>query len=232
MRESCFHHRCCSEWSACRSNLLYNNRGCLKIADFGLARKFGQPTRPYTPRVVTLWYRAPELLLCDRKLQDLFAKEAERQAANAAAFEILTCAGAGAGAGGGGRPAPGAGAVRSYSYPLVPGWLASLAGWLWLAVCRRRGALLWSALTSSADHNIDASGCGAARCHGSSSGGTAGPGGDGAGGAAAGASRAAAAVSHHPHLQKRPRLGPAAAGADDAKGGLQQPGAANGKMAA
>jgi len=35
----------------------------LKIADFGLARAFGIPIRPYTKEVVTLWYRAPELLL-------------------------------------------------------------------------------------------------------------------------------------------------------------------------
>lgn len=32
-------------------------------ADFGLARYFGLPPRAMTPRVVTLWYRAPELLL-------------------------------------------------------------------------------------------------------------------------------------------------------------------------
>ncbi|TPX31587.1 hypothetical protein SmJEL517_g05090 [Synchytrium microbalum] len=31
-------------------------------ADFGLARKFSVPTRPMTPQVVTLWYRAPEVL--------------------------------------------------------------------------------------------------------------------------------------------------------------------------
>jgi len=45
------------------SNLLMTDRGCVKIADFGLARRFGEPTRAMTPRVVTLWYRAPELLL-------------------------------------------------------------------------------------------------------------------------------------------------------------------------
>lgn len=45
------------------SNLLMTDRGCVKIADFGLARRFGEPIKPMTPRVVTLWYRAPELLL-------------------------------------------------------------------------------------------------------------------------------------------------------------------------
>lgn len=33
------------------------------VCDFGLARKYGSPLRPYTASVVTLWYRAPELLL-------------------------------------------------------------------------------------------------------------------------------------------------------------------------
>src|SRR5690606_7684387 len=45
------------------SNLLYNNRGQLKLADFGLARSFSRPAKPMTNKVVTLWYRAPELLL-------------------------------------------------------------------------------------------------------------------------------------------------------------------------
>ena len=35
----------------------------LQIGDFGLAREFGDPLKPYTAVVVTLWYRAPELLL-------------------------------------------------------------------------------------------------------------------------------------------------------------------------
>ncbi|TKY51447.1 serine/threonine-protein kinase [Spatholobus suberectus] len=48
------------------SNLLIDKNGMLKIADFGLANCYG-PDRhqPLTSRVVTLWYRAPELLLGD-----------------------------------------------------------------------------------------------------------------------------------------------------------------------
>ena len=38
-------------------------RHALKLADFGLARAFGLPVRAYTHEVVTLWYRAPEILL-------------------------------------------------------------------------------------------------------------------------------------------------------------------------
>ncbi|CAF1011231.1 unnamed protein product [Adineta steineri] len=44
------------------SNLLLTDSGCLKIADFGLARQFTLPNGAMTPMVVTLWYRAPELL--------------------------------------------------------------------------------------------------------------------------------------------------------------------------
>ena len=49
------------------SNVLVNNRGQLKICDFGLARHYGDPLRAYTHVVVTLWYRAPELLLGQRE---------------------------------------------------------------------------------------------------------------------------------------------------------------------
>jgi cell division cycle 2-like protein len=45
------------------SNILLNNRGGLKIADFGMARQIPPPSAPLTQLVVTLWYRAPELLL-------------------------------------------------------------------------------------------------------------------------------------------------------------------------
>ncbi|KAH7818593.1 putative Cyclin-dependent kinase [Monocercomonoides exilis] len=44
-------------------NLLYSNSGNLKLADFGLARGFDNDEQLYTPDVVTLWYRPPELLL-------------------------------------------------------------------------------------------------------------------------------------------------------------------------
>ena len=46
------------------SNLLIDNGGILKIADFGLAAIFDPNYKhPMTSRVVTLWYRPPELLL-------------------------------------------------------------------------------------------------------------------------------------------------------------------------
>ena len=44
-------------------NLLINRHGVLKLADFGLARLFCVPVRAFTHEVVTLWYRAPEILL-------------------------------------------------------------------------------------------------------------------------------------------------------------------------
>ena len=47
-------------------NLLISNSGRIKLADFGLARAFGVPVRLYTHEVVTLWYRAPEILLGTR----------------------------------------------------------------------------------------------------------------------------------------------------------------------
>ena len=49
------------------SNLLMTNRGEMKIADFGLARYYSKPVENMTELVVTLWYRAPELLFGTRK---------------------------------------------------------------------------------------------------------------------------------------------------------------------
>jgi cyclin-dependent kinase len=43
--------------------LLIDKEGNIKLADFGLARAFNLPIRTYTHEVVTLWYRAPEILL-------------------------------------------------------------------------------------------------------------------------------------------------------------------------
>jgi len=47
-------------------NILIGPSG-LKICDFGLARICSLPIKPYTHDVVTLWYRAPEILLGAQK---------------------------------------------------------------------------------------------------------------------------------------------------------------------
>ena len=47
-------------------NLLIDSKGNLKIADFGLARSFTVPLPSLTHEVVTLWYRAPEILLGEK----------------------------------------------------------------------------------------------------------------------------------------------------------------------
>lgn len=70
------------------SNLLMNNQGRLKVADFGLARRFGDPIEGWKPDhkprengqreeeggmtdlVCTLWYRAPELLLLNARYKE------------------------------------------------------------------------------------------------------------------------------------------------------------------
>lgn len=44
-------------------NLLIDRQGVIKLADFGLARAFNVPMRAYTHEVITMWYRAPEILL-------------------------------------------------------------------------------------------------------------------------------------------------------------------------
>lgn len=44
-------------------NLLIDKTGKIKLADFGLARAFGIPIKTLTHEILTLWYRAPEILL-------------------------------------------------------------------------------------------------------------------------------------------------------------------------
>lgn len=59
-----------SHWTLHRdiktSNILIDREGRLKVGDLGLSRSFADPLKPYTHMVVTMWYRAPELLLGSR----------------------------------------------------------------------------------------------------------------------------------------------------------------------
>lgn len=49
--------------------VFFSNRGEVKLADFGLARLYNAEDRqrPYTNKVITLWYRPPELLLGEER---------------------------------------------------------------------------------------------------------------------------------------------------------------------
>lgn len=69
--------------------MLIDGDGNVKLADFGLARAFGLPVKTYTHEVVTLWYRAPEILLGAKEYSTpidiwsigcIFAEMAQRKA--------------------------------------------------------------------------------------------------------------------------------------------------------
>jgi len=68
-------------------NLLIDEKGFLKLADFGLARAFSIPLRPYSHEVVTLWYRAPEVLLGDQR----YSTPIDIWSAGAIFAEMLSC---------------------------------------------------------------------------------------------------------------------------------------------
>ncbi len=68
------------------SNLLIDNNGNLKIADFGLARTFRDNLSRYTNRVITLWYRPPELLLGT----EVYGPEVDMWSVGCLLVELLT----------------------------------------------------------------------------------------------------------------------------------------------
>lgn len=78
------------------SNILLNKSGQLKIADFGLARRFERGKEPgcegrgrgrdYTNRVITLWYKPPELLFG----ATVYGEEVDMWSAGAIFLELFT----------------------------------------------------------------------------------------------------------------------------------------------
>lgn len=66
-------------------NILVDSMGMLKLADFGLARAIQIPLRKYTHEIVTLWYRAPEVLLG----QSVYAPSVDMWAVGAIFVEMV-----------------------------------------------------------------------------------------------------------------------------------------------
>ncbi|XP_028055993.1 cyclin-dependent kinase A-1-like isoform X2 [Camellia sinensis] len=59
----CHKHRIMHQDLKPDNMLIDLNASVVKIADFGMARAFHIPLRAYSPEVLTIWYRAPEILL-------------------------------------------------------------------------------------------------------------------------------------------------------------------------
>ncbi|WVQ72973.1 hypothetical protein IAR50_002536 [Cryptococcus sp. DSM 104548] len=88
---SCLHHHSILHRDLKGGNILINSRGELKLADFGLARGYekdrGRGRREdYTNRVVTLWYRSPELLLGET----MYGPEVDMWSAGCIILELYT----------------------------------------------------------------------------------------------------------------------------------------------
>ena len=63
-----------------------NAKGEVKLADFGLARTFSKESKSYSQNVVTLWYRAPELLVSSEN----YNQSIDMWSVGCIFFEILT----------------------------------------------------------------------------------------------------------------------------------------------
>jgi cyclin-dependent kinase 10 len=71
------------------SNLLIKHNGNLKIADFGLARHLSFPKNNLTPKLVTLWYRPPEILLNNNNTFNNYSWQSDIWAVGCILCEIL-----------------------------------------------------------------------------------------------------------------------------------------------
>ena len=81
------HHRGILHRDMKGSNILLSGRGELKLADFGLARTYSKRKRDdYTNRVITLWYRSPELLLGET----VYGPEVDMWSAGCIMLELFT----------------------------------------------------------------------------------------------------------------------------------------------
>jgi len=66
--------------------LIGEDEKTIKLADFGLARSFGLPLKSYTHEVVTLWYRAPEVMLGTK----MYSQAIDMWSLGCILYEIIT----------------------------------------------------------------------------------------------------------------------------------------------